>query len=242
MSLLKRTTLKMRRNRLLLILAAVLLAVPCVAAAAFTLPFTVASQDYTSYQEPSRQDQADKEKVDKEKYYAERQARERQEMEDAQKREDLELKQRIANETNPETRAKLQAMFDKRQEERATAKTRGMAIYTIEGNPEELQARRAQEDADKKARQAELARVAQISMDQAIQVATSQHPGKVLECSLNGEHWVAPGKLASDGQVFYHVVILSGDATNPTTTHVLVNAVDGTIFQPKSRDARTKSP
>ena len=79
--------------------------------------------------------------------------------------------------------------------------------------------------------QSALVRLARISMEQAIQIATSQQPGKVLECSLNGEHWEEPGKLAKDGQVFYHVVILSGDETNPEATHVLVNAIDGTILK-----------
>jgi uncharacterized membrane protein YkoI len=79
--------------------------------------------------------------------------------------------------------------------------------------------------------QSALVRLAKISMEQAIQIATSQQPGKVLECSLNGEHWEEPGKLAKDGQVFYHVVILSDDEANPVKTHVLVNAIDGTIFK-----------
>ena len=69
-------------------------------------------------------------------------------------------------------------------------------------------------------------------MDQAIQIATSQQPGKVLECSLNGEHWEEPGKLAKDGYVFYHVIIVSGDdADEGAANHVLVNAIDGTIIR-----------
>ena len=40
-----------------------------------------------------------------------------------------------------------------------------------------------------------------LSMDRAIQIATSQVPGKVLACSLG-----------RDGdKLFYHVVIISGD-------------------------------
>jgi uncharacterized membrane protein YkoI len=79
-------------------------------------------------------------------------------------------------------------------------------------------------------KQAALLRLARINMDQAIQIATSQNPGKVMECSLNAEHWEEPGKLAKDGYVFYHVVIV--DETNPSAaTHVLVNAVDGSIIK-----------
>jgi len=96
---------------------------------------------------------------------------------------------------------------------------------------EELEARRRLEFEMRAKRQAELVRAARISMDQAIQIATSQSPGKVLECSLQGEHWEAPGKLGRDGVVFYHVVIYSGDDSNPTTTHVLVNAIDGSVLK-----------
>ena len=79
--------------------------------------------------------------------------------------------------------------------------------------------------------QSTLVRLARVSMEQAIQIATSQQPGKVLECTLIGEHWEEPGKLAKDGQVFYHVVILAGDEANLEPTHVLVNAIDGSIMK-----------
>ena len=75
-------------------------------------------------------------------------------------------------------------------------------------------------------------------MDQAIQIATSQQPGKVLECSLVGEHWEGDGELAKPGLVLYHVVILSGDEAKPTVTNVLVNAVDGTIFGTSKEERR----
>jgi beta-lactamase regulating signal transducer with metallopeptidase domain len=94
--------------------------------------------------------------------------------------------------------------------------------------------KRRHEEEEMKARdsmQAALVRLARVPMDQAIQIATSQSPGKVLECSLNGEHWEEPGKLAKDGVIFYHVVILSTDENEPVTNHVLVNAVDGTIIK-----------
>ena len=99
------------------------------------------------------------------------------------------------------------------------------------GSEDEMRHRMEEEMKMKAMMQSALVRLAKISMEQAIQIATSQQPGKVLECSLNGEHWEEPGKLAKDGQVFYHVVILSGDEANPESTHVLVNAIDGTIFK-----------
>ncbi len=78
-------------------------------------------------------------------------------------------------------------------------------------------------------RQAALIRLAKINMDQAIQIATSQTPGKVLLCSLEAKGWEKPGELAKDGMVFYHVMIANeGDVG---ATHVWVNAIDGTIIK-----------
>ena len=78
-------------------------------------------------------------------------------------------------------------------------------------------------------RQAALIRLSKINMDQAIQIATSQQPGKVMVCTLDAKGWEEPGKLAKDGLVFYRVVI-ADEATNGAT-HVWVNAIDGTIIK-----------
>jgi beta-lactamase regulating signal transducer with metallopeptidase domain len=94
---------------------------------------------------------------------------------------------------------------------------------------EEIERKERVEMEMREVRQAALVRLAKINMDQAIQIATSQQTGKVLECSLEASHWEAPGKLASDGFVFYHVMIAhEGDAG---ATHVWVNAIDGTIIK-----------
>jgi beta-lactamase regulating signal transducer with metallopeptidase domain/uncharacterized membrane protein YkoI len=228
MSLLSRPRPNVRRKKLLLVAVSLLLAVPCVAAASFAFRFDIdpGKSILGSPQEPSREG---KEKETRAK-------REREEQE-VQAREDRELKEGIAKETNPEKRAKLEAILKRRQEERTQAEGTGWAV-TMQGNTVELRARRAQEEEEMKARQAQLARLAQITMEQAIQIATSQTPGKVLECSLIGEHWEAPEKLAKDSQVLYHVVILTGDETKPATTHVLVNAIDGTIFKTGQEERR----
>ena len=90
-------------------------------------------------------------------------------------------------------------------------------------------------------RQAALIRLAKINMDQAIQIATSQTPGKVLLCSLEAKGWEKPGKLANDGMVFYHVMIANeGDVG---ATHVWVNAIDGTIIKTeKELPRKMRSP
>ena len=79
-------------------------------------------------------------------------------------------------------------------------------------------------------KQAALVRLAKINMDQAIQIATSQQPGKVLVSTLDAKGWEKPGTLAKDGVVFYHVVI-ADETTEGAATHVWVNAIDGTIIK-----------
>lgn len=97
-------------------------------------------------------------------------------------------------------------------------------------------ARRAEREAEEK-RNAILAGMARITMDHAIQIATSKAPGKVMECSLVGEHWEGAAELAKPSLVLYHVIILSEDAT-PTKTHVLVNALDGSVFRVSKEEKR----
>ena len=97
---------------------------------------------------------------------------------------------------------------------------------------EEIIAKKEFEIKMRAARQSALVKMARITMDQAIQIATSQKPGSVLQCSLDAEHWEAPGKLAKDGFVFYRVVLVSNeDIEAGAATHVWVNAVDGTIIR-----------
>lgn len=73
-------------------------------------------------------------------------------------------------------------------------------------------------------RHAELTNLASISMDRAIQVATSQFPGKVLACSLGRD---------AESRVFYHVVIITGDGS---ARYVWVSALDGQIIKSEKED------
>jgi uncharacterized membrane protein YkoI len=102
----------------------------------------------------------------------------------------------------------------------------------IESDPEfreEIARKERIEVEMREARQAALVRLARINMDQAIQIATTQQPGKVLFCSLEASRWEEPGKLAKDGFVFYAVVI--ANEVEGGSIHVWVNAIDGTIFK-----------
>jgi TonB family protein len=313
MSLLGRTKLSVRRNRIFLIAALVLLALPCAAAASFGLHVNV---DQSLSQEPNNSGPNQRERKARLIYHTEpeytddarakniegkvglsltvgadgavrdvevtkslypsldqsavaaarnwrfepymkdgqptakqmsvevyfspqqdKRVREEQEMKERAEREDQELKERIEKETNQEVKAKLQAILERRLEERAKGQ------YKIEGWAYTTGGEGAAREREQEARQqAELARQAKISMDQAIQIAVSQNPGKVFECSLVGEHWEGQGELAKPGLVLYHVVILTGDESKPTTTHVLVSALDGTIVKADKEERRRREP
>jgi uncharacterized membrane protein YkoI len=105
---------------------------------------------------------------------------------------------------------------------------------------EEMERKERTETEMSEVRQAALVRLAKINMDQAIQIATSQQSGKVLFCSLDANHWEAPGKLANDGFVFYRVVI--ANEAESGATHVWVNAVDGTIIKTEKELPRKRQP
>ena len=188
MSLLKKPELNTRWKKLLLVLVALLLFVPCVVAASFASRFDVEA----NAQETAPQAQQRKEKK----------------IEMKMREAGRELEERMAN--DPAFR-----------EEIARRQKLEMEMQSI--------------------RQAALIRLAKIDMNQAIQIATSQTPGKVMLCSLEAEGWEKPGELAKDGMVFYHVMIANeGDAG---ATHIWVNAIDGTIIKTeKELPRKMRSP
>jgi uncharacterized membrane protein YkoI len=93
----------------------------------------------------------------------------------------------------------------------------------------------------KQTMQAALVNLAKIPMDKAIQIATSQQPGKVLSCTLVGERWESLGRLAKDARVLYHAIIISGDETNSVTTHVLINALDGSVVKTENEERKERT-
>ena len=134
-------------------------------------------------------------------------------------------------ETNGQDPA-LQEQKEKEERETKERAKREDIKIRVAGDPrlrEEILRKREIEMEMQAARQAALVKLAKINMDQAIQIATSQQSGKVMECSLDASHWKEPGQLADDGYVFYHVVI--ADENSGGTTHVLVNAVDGAVIK-----------
>ena len=87
-------------------------------------------------------------------------------------------------------------------------------------DPEIVAKRRAEREAMAK-RQAWLAKEARITMQQAIQIATNQYPGTVLESRLVRER----------DQPWYILAILSDNGTETTTTRVVMSAIDGSIMK-----------
>lgn len=190
MSLLTKPKMTTRWKRTLLVVVAILLLVPAVAAAAFNMRFDL---EKVAAQDPAPQE---KEKQQRKQRSDEELVKQKIEMASRERTPADEIKERIARDPQ------FAAEFEKRRE------------FEMEM---------------KAVRQAALVKLARINMDQAIQIATSQYPGKVLIASLDATHWEEPGKLARDGVVFYHVEI--ADESNNETTHVLVNAVDGTVMK-----------
>jgi beta-lactamase regulating signal transducer with metallopeptidase domain len=230
MSLLKRTTMNASKKRAWLIAAALLMALPCLAAGAFALHLNI---NTARAQEPSPQ----------EKQKVEFRTRTEQEVKEEMQQRARQLEEQIKSEPNSEVRAKLERELT---EVRARMERPiGVALTTQGDNYVFLkidEARAREERAQQEKQNAVLAKMAKIGMDQAIQIATSQTPGKVLECSLVGERWKDPGELAQPSKVLYHVVILSGDEASPVTYHVMVNAIDGSVVTVNKEGNRRENP
>jgi TonB family protein len=98
-----------------------------------------------------------------------------------------------------------------------------------ESSVREMKVRRENMEQQGRAERArDLTRGAVLSMDRAIQIATSQVPGKVLACSLGRE----------GDKIFYHVIIIGGDGDKSTTTYVWVSAIDGQILKTEKEEQR----
>ena len=116
---------------------------------------------------------------------------------------------------------------------REVAEREAITGYAYRDQEFEMKRRNEMEDQgreNRSRRQAELTRGATLSMDRAIQIATSQVPGRVLACSLG-----------RDGdKLFYHVVIITGDGDHSATTYVWVSATDGQILKTEKEERREK--
>jgi beta-lactamase regulating signal transducer with metallopeptidase domain/uncharacterized membrane protein YkoI len=235
MSLMNKSKLYPRSRKLLLIGVVLLLAVPSVTAMALAMRFNVDPFGAAVSQE---QEQKEKAKEREKERVMERRSAEYNDGLRAGQKEAQRRKEPFTSEDEAklklmeELKAKGEALTfeDKAKLARLMQELEGRT-YAFAWIDEDNLARQREEMKARDTRNAALVRLARIPMDQAIQIAISQQPGKVLESSLQGEHWEEPGILAKDGFVFYHISILSGDENSPTINHVWVNAVDGTIMR-----------
>jgi beta-lactamase regulating signal transducer with metallopeptidase domain len=261
MSLMKKSKLDTRSRKILLIGVAMLLIVSSVTTAAFAMRFDVEPLGVTQEQEKQKEKEKEKQKIEKQsrEFREGMEAGEREALhkrletlgqERAGEREALQKRLETLDPERSAEREALQKRLETLGQERAgelealqkRLETLGSeragekeALQTrLESVVRVFEARNWRIEEELKARdtmQAAMLRLARIRMDQAIQIALSQQPGQVIQSSLGAKGWEEPGKLAVEGEVFYHVIVLSGDENSPMRTHVWVNAIDGTIIK-----------
>jgi uncharacterized protein YaaR (DUF327 family) len=191
MSLMNKSKLYPRSRKLLVTGVVLLLAVPTVTAMALAMRFDVDSIGAAVTQE---QESKQKEKA-KEKERVDRQSAEYLDGLRAGQKEAERRKQPFTNEDEArlarqmeELKAKGEALTN---EDRARlARIKELLQVTAEAYAVEDEARLFRQIEEVKARDemhASLVRLARIPMDQAIQIATSQFPGKVLQSSLGAK-------------------------------------------------------
>lgn len=126
----------------------------------------------------------------------------------------------------------------KEEQERAVTRKRAEA----EMSPEEREAnmiRIREELAVRSKYLAELSKAAKVTMQQAIEVATREVPGKVFESSLVGQRrmmvkqpdgTIAENSIGS-GNPQYRIVILAGDENSPERHILFIDAVTGSVVR-----------
>jgi beta-lactamase regulating signal transducer with metallopeptidase domain/uncharacterized membrane protein YkoI len=178
------------------------------------------------------QQRSEQEKKQEEELKAqERQARELAEQEQKrQERMARELQERQIREQNLNEKARSEQQLEEerlikmdaeaREKAEAQEKARSETyLFRVEGNKEEMEARRRAELQERARRQSELAKQVKVSMDQAVQLASNQQAGKVVECNLMKEM----------NEVMYRVVIVNG--AEPERVYVFLSGMDGRILK-----------
>src|SRR5262245_42030690 len=232
MTILRRPKINTRRRNLSLVAAALVFVVPCVAAAPFALRIGVDPQSravspdgavVSPHASVVTVQQDDGRKAKQEERATEEQRQRLKELREAAlKRKAAELEAQRLEGRQLQDASSTQEQEEKKKLREAEEKLRA-EIEAKERDPE-LMARRKLEREIMARRQAELAKKANITMQQAIQIALSQQSGTVMECRLIGER-----PAGERDQVFYILTIVSGDEPESATTRMLISAVDGRV-------------
>jgi bla regulator protein blaR1 len=241
MTILRRPKTITRRRNLLLVATALIFVVPCVAAAPFSLRIGVApkspavSSDDSIVapqasdvvvQQGAGQKAKQEERATEEQRYKLRELR--KEKNTVSEFEMAPKKVRKLRDASPmqetdviknvrEAEVKLQ---DEHEAKKPVLKRKGLRKL----GPEDIYIRIREKPT--KANIAELAKKANITMQQAIQIAMSQQPGTVMQCRLISEQ-----PAGERDQVFYILTIVSGDDQKSASTTMLISAVDGRVVR-----------
>jgi beta-lactamase regulating signal transducer with metallopeptidase domain/uncharacterized membrane protein YkoI len=234
MTILRRPKINTRRRNLLLAAAALVFVVPCVAAAPFAFRIGVDPQPpaaspgdtvVSPHASVVTVQQGDSQKAKQEERETEEQRRRFKEVREALlKVKAAELEAQRLQERQLQDASSTQEQEEKKKLREAEEKLHAER-EAMERDPE-LMARRKLEREIMARRQAELAKKANITMQQAIQIAMSQQSGTVMECRLIGER-----PAGERDQVLYILTIVSGDEPESASTHMLISAVDGRIVK-----------
>jgi len=221
MTILSRPKISLRRKNLLLAAAALVFIVSCVVAAPFGLRININSKDAT--ETPSEAVVTPQDPVVKTRQGVTQEAREKE------GKMQVDWKQKIG-----ELGARREALREKMggaltQEEEAKLKEE---LWHLEQQMSELE-RAKPESMPDEIQEPELAKLAQIPMSQAIQIATAQQPGTVLECHLRG--------IRKEGREFviYDVRILPPEGAESIITRFAISAIDGRILGRGNRKRMT---
>jgi beta-lactamase regulating signal transducer with metallopeptidase domain/uncharacterized membrane protein YkoI len=233
MTILRRPKINTRRRSLLLIAAALVFVVPCVAAAPFALRIGVAPQSPAvapdgAVVSPQASvvtvQQDDRGKAKQEERATEEQRRRLRELREAELKRRAELAKLSMEEQRLQDASSTQEQEEKKK--LREAKERLQAEIEAKERDPELMAHRKLERERMIKRQSELAKMANITMQQAIQIAMSQQSGTVMECRLIGER-----PAGEKDQVFYILTIVSGDEPESASTRMLISAIDGRVVK-----------
>jgi len=244
MTILRRPKINTRRKNLLLVAAALVFVVPCVAAAPFSFRIGVVDTQSTAVSPDDNVvsprasvvavQQGDRQKAKQEERAAEDQRKRLRELREA------ELKRRAAEVEAMllEARQLHDASLTQEQEEKKKlresgeklraeleASVRDMELIGQRKLEHEIMSSYQWEPA-KKENIAELAKKANITMQQAIQIAMNQQPGTVTQCRLISEQ-----PMGERDQVFYILTIVSGDEPKSPSITMLISAVDGRVVR-----------
>jgi len=233
MTILRRPKTNTRRKNLLLVAAALVFVVPCVAAASFAFSIGVDPQStavspddniVSPHASVVAVQQGDRQKAKNEERAAEAQRQRHKALREAElKSIAAELEALRLRERQLQDASSTQELEAKHKEARLRQERLTQELEAKQKLAETREKKEARERLVAK-QQAELAKKASITMQQAIQIALSQQAGTVIVCHL------IERQIGDKDQIFYEITIVSGDEPESASTDMLISAVNGRVI------------